>query len=385
VKLSRRAAGKPGRTGSGDGEAAAHGGSLGGWRERRALPLLVAVPVVALAALATGRAISSAQDITAYQHVHYLAETGESVLGLAQALEIERTDTAQFVVLGPLYGGRGAQRSSAEYLLEKRVMQRTYSATDKRAAQVMRRAGAIGGSYPALVRAEAREEVTAIRGLGNLRLAATSTELSGLAVNEEYTSVIEDVLGFSKYTALPGHDADLAQTVRVLSLVSQMKEEESRQAAILTSGLTPNLVSLGPSSPVWLAAITSSIAAQKTDAQAFSAEATAAQARQYNSVLSGAPVERASTEEAVAVAAASGSGAPAGPTAANASTGLGYQFNGLRVLEAKLSSSAASQATARHGAAEASIAVFSALLAALALLLALIFHPRLRRRRPPAG
>jgi hypothetical protein len=317
--------------------------------------------------------------------VHYLAETGESVAGLAQALEEERTQTAVFVVLGPLDGGRGAPRESDEYQLENSALQRTYHATDEHAEQVFGQVSAIGSSYPAPVRAEAREEMTAIRGLPGLRLAATTTELNGLSVIAEYTSVIQNVLGLDEDIALPGDDAGLAQSVRVLGLISQVKEEESDQAAILTSALSSDLVNQGSFGPARLAAITSSMAVQKADAQVFEAEATAAQVRHYNAVLSGVPVERATTEEQAAVAIASSPGASSGPTIADASTGMGYQFKGLRGLEVDLSSSVAGQAASRRGAAQASVAVFSALLAALIILVAFIFLPpawRHRRRGP---
>jgi hypothetical protein len=328
--------------------------------------------------------MSSAHDLAAYQRVHYLAETGEGVAGLAQALEVERTQTATFVVLGPLNGGRGTTRPSATYLLEKRVLQGAYRATDRRAQQVMRQVGAIGGSYPAPVRAHAREEITAIKALPSLRRAATATQLNGLSVTGEYTSVIQDVLGFTEGPALPGGDPGLVRTVRALSLVSRIKEEESSQAAILTSGLSSDLVGQGSFGASSLAAITSSMARQRTYGQEFAAEATAAQVQQYDSVLSEASVERASAEEQVAVTTASDPGASAGPTIADASTGLGYQFNGLRAMEIKLSSSAAAQAASRHGAAEASAAVFGALLLILVLLVAAVFLlPRLPQRRDP--
>jgi hypothetical protein len=377
VKLRRQQAeGK-----AGPGAATGRSGSLGAWRQRRALPLLVALPAVALSVVAASQIISSAHDMAAFQRVHSLAETGESVAGLAQALEVERNDTSTFVVLGPLNGGRGAPRSLVTYQLEERVLHRTYRATDERAEQVMRQVSAIGSAYPAPVRAQARAEMAAIRGLPGLRDAATATELNGLSVIGEYTTVIQDVLGFNQDIALPGDDAGLAQAVRVLGLVSQLKEEESDQAAILTSGLSSDLVNQGSFGPDRLAAITGSMAAQKADAQVFDAEATPAQVRQYNSVLSGLPVERATTEEAAAVAIASSPGASAGPTTANASTGLSYQVSGLRALEMKLSSSVAGQAASRRGAAQASVAIAGALLLALILLVAFIFlFPALRRR-----
>lgn len=384
VKLSRRQV--TGRAGQGDRETAGRSGSLGAWRERRALPLLMAVPTVALLAVGVIRIRSSAQDMTVYQQVQHLAETSNSVAGLAQALEVERTETARFVVLG-LNGGRGASpRSFTGPQLEEATLQAAYRTTDKLAGQVRRQAGAIGGAYPAPVRAQAREVITAIAGLGSLRHAATATDLNGLAVEQEYTSVITDVLGFGPHIALPGSGAGVAQTVRVLDLISRMKAEESSQAAILTSGLSSDLFSQGYFGPAQLTAITGSIAAQNTDAAEFGAHATAAQARQYHSVLSEAPVERASTDEATAVALASSRGAPVGPTAADASMGLNYQFSGLRGLEEKLSSSVISQADSRRGAAEASVVIFSALLAALVLLMAFIFlPPAFRRRRRPAG
>ena len=54
---------------------------------------------------------------------------------------------------------------------------------------------------------------------------------------QKYATVIEELLGLIDVTGQGASDATLGQAIRVLGLVSRMKEEASEQRAILAYGL----------------------------------------------------------------------------------------------------------------------------------------------------
>ena len=54
---------------------------------------------------------------------------------------------------------------------------------------------------------------------------------------QKYTQVIDNLLALIDVTAQGASDATLGQAIRVLGLVSRMKEEASEQRGILTAGL----------------------------------------------------------------------------------------------------------------------------------------------------
>jgi len=354
--------------------------ALKNWRVRSRLVLLIAIPTLTAIVLGGIRIGSSAQSAIAYQQVEQLAILSGKVTGLAQALEIERNETIRFIVLGKQGGGRGSPPKSGK--LELQVLSLDYRSTNSWAKQVRSQAAGIGSSYPPLVQQDAEGAITAIQGLQALRNASRLTQLPSLVVIQEYATTISDVLALNNEIALGSNDSSLADTVRVLGLISGMKAEASEQGAILTSALTFSLGGQGVFGPDKLSAISAAEANQQSDLAAFSISATAAQRQLYNDALSGTLADRAQAQEQQAISLAQSSQGSAGqasstasstdPTIADASAAMAYPVNALRGVETRLVGSIISRATAlRNGAIVSAVGVGVAVV--LVLVLALLF------------
>jgi len=366
--------------------------ALKNWRVRSRLVLLIAIPTLTAIVLGGIRIGSSAQSAMADQQVEQLAVLSGKVAGLAQALEIERNETITFIVLGNASGGRGSPAKAAGSL-EREVLRRDYLITDALKAQVVSRAAGIGSSYPPLVRQDAEGAITAIRGLPALRAASTGTALPSLVVIQEYANTISDVLALNNEIALGSNDSSLADTVRVLGLISGMKAQASEQGAILISALTPTLGGQGVFGPDKLAAIRAAEADQQSNIAAFEISASADQRELYNNALSGTLADRAQSQEQQAISLAESSLAPGSqtaggpaastdPTIANASAAMAYPVNALRGVETRLVGSIISRATTlRNGAIFSAVAVGIAVLLLIVLLLAAIVAGFAFRRR----
>ena len=74
--------------------------ALKNWRVRSRLVLLIAIPTLTAIVLGGIRIGSSAQSAVADQRVEKLAQLSAQVTGLAEALQNERNDIVQFIVLG---------------------------------------------------------------------------------------------------------------------------------------------------------------------------------------------------------------------------------------------------------------------------------------------
>jgi signal transduction histidine kinase len=354
--------------------------ALKNWRVRSRLVLLIAIPTLTAIVLGGIRIGSSAQSAIAYQQVEQLAILSGKVTGLAQALEIERNETIRFIVLGKQGGGRFSPPKTGR--LELQVLRLDYRSTDSWANQVRSQAAGIGSSYPPLVQQDAAGAITAIQGLQALRNASTGTQLPSLVVIQEYANTISDVLALNNEIALGSNDSSLADTVRVLGLISGMKAQASEQGAILTSALTYSLGGQGVFGPDKLSAISAAEANQQSDLAAFSISATAAQRQLYNDALSGTLADRAQAQEQQAISLAQSSQGSAGqasstasstdPTIADASAAMAYPVNALRGVETRLVGSIISRATTlRNGAIVSAVGVGVAVV--IVLVLALLF------------
>ena len=367
---------------SGDGERAAtelaparaaSRRALKNWRVRSRLVLLIAIPTLTAIVLGGIRIGSSAQSAIAYQQVEQLAVLSGKVASLAQALEVERNTTITYIVLGKQGGGRGSPPVTLASRLENKVLKKDYAVTDGWARQVRSQALTIGSSYPPLVQQDAAGAVTAIDGLAALRAASTDTQLPSLVVVQKYATTIGNVLALTDEIALGSNDSSLADTVRVLGLISAMKAQASEQGAILRSALTSDLSGQGVFGQDKLEAITAAQANQQSDLSAFGISATAAQRQLYNDALSSTLADRAQAQEQQAIALAkSGRASSVDPTIANASAAMAYPVNALRGVETQLVNSVISRATAlRNSAIVSAVAVGVAVL--LVLVLALLF------------
>jgi hypothetical protein len=345
--------------------------ALKNWRVRSRLLLLVIIPTVTAVAAGGIFIASSVESALVYQRVLTLANLSGKITGLVQALQNEREDTIRFIVLGKSNGGRGAPTSSASPVNppgpELGLLNQEYAVTTSWANQVKALAGGIGASYSALAQQDTQAAVTAIGNLPAIRAAATGTQLPALIVIEEYATAINALLAVESQIAIGTSDSTLAGSVRVLGLVSSMKEEASQQQALLTSALRSDLISLGQFGPTQQSAITDAQAQQQGNLNEFDTAATAAQRQLFNSVLSSSNVVQAQAQEQQAISLASSrSPIATDPTISDASSALSYVVSGMRSVEQQFANSVISRSGSLHDGAITSAVIFSL---AVALLL----------------
>ncbi len=367
------------REGAAPGSRATSRRALKNWRVRSRLFLLVIIPTVVAVVLGGIRISSSVQSALVYQRVEQMANLAGKITGLVQSLQREREDTVEFIELGgttsanglnPPNGGRGTPPSASE--AELALLHQDYAASSGWANQVRSLVGAIDGSYPALAEADAQAVVTTINGLPALRAVATGTRLPALNVITLYSSAINNLLAIDNEVAVGSSDTTLAGSVRVLNLVSDMKEEASEQQAILTSALQSDLLSLGTFGPSQQQAIINAQAEQQGNQQEFNTAATASQQQQFNNALSGSLVEQAQAQEQAAIRLAeSATPISTDPTITDASSALSYVVSSMRSVEQQLVDSVISRSTSLRNNAITN-AVIDSLVVALLLGIALV-------------
>jgi hypothetical protein len=342
--------------------------ALKNWRVRSRLFLLVIISTVTAVAAGGAFIASSVESALVYQRVLTLANLSGKITGLVQALQNEREDTVRFIVLGNSNGGRGASPSSAVPPgPELGLLNQDHAVTTGWADQVKALAGGIDGSYSALAQQDTQAAVTAIGNLPAIRAAATGTQLPALIVIKEYATAINTLLAVQSQVAVGSSDSTLAGSVRVLGLVTSMKEEASQQQALLTSALRSDLVSLGQFGAAHLSAITDAQAQQQGDLNGFNTAATAAQRQLFSNVLSSSNVVQAQAQEQQAISLASSKSPIAtDPTISDASSALSYLVSGMRSVEQQFADSVISRSGSLHGNAITSAVIFSL---AVALLL----------------
>ena len=314
---------------------------------------------------------SSVRSAVAYQRVEQFSRLGGEITRLIQALQIEREDTIRYITMGTGGGGRGSPRAAAAAALA--VLAQDYRAANQHAGLVRSMAGTIGGSYPALAQQEAQGSIIAIAGIAALRSAATGTQIPSLVVIQKYARTIDQLLALEDEIATGSNDAALADSVRGVGHISGMKEEVSREQAILTSALTPDLVGATKFQPGQLSALNAAQAEQQADLAQFSLTATGSQRQLYESALSSAQADRAQAQVQQAIALAFGNGSSAeNPVFTNAASGAAYLVAGLHGVEQGFMSSIIGQSASLRDKAITSALIEGAGVL-LVLALALIF------------
>src|ERR1017187_1115368 len=288
--------------------------ALKNWRVRSRLLLLVAIPTLTALVLGGLHISSSIQSAGTYQRVETLANLGQDILVLSQNLEDERDQTVYYIALGA-DGGRvsGPSANPAQAAaLEQAVVTRAVNSTDQSATPVRNLAAQIGSTYPAQTQQAAATVLTTLSGLQYLRNASIDSQLPALVVVQKYTQVIDDVLALNDEISQSASDPTLAQTVRVLGLVSAMKEQASEQRAILAAALLQG--SFGPGQ---LAALESAQSAQQSNLAAFDISASVGQRQLWNNSVDQSFAYLANSEELQAISlAGSGASLPSAPTTA---------------------------------------------------------------------
>jgi signal transduction histidine kinase len=348
--------------------------ALKNWRVRSRLLLLIAVPTVTSIVFGGFRIASSVQSEQVYQRVQQLASLGQDDTTLIQALEDERDHTTYYIALG-VNGGRASVLSARPKVLVTMTSSQLgvqYAATDQALSEVRALAGQIGSSYPAQTQLQAATALGSLDSLPSLRAAATHTEMPVLAVVIQYGQMIDDLIALNDDIAQGIADPVLAQTVSVLGLVSQIKEEASQQRAILAAALVR-----GAFGPGELAALQSAVSAQQTDLQAFDDTASPSQLQLWNADVAASFGNQASADELIAISLATKAGSSGSldsdPTTADdwygtMTAAIEYQIGPVQqqLVASVISRAAALRKNAITAAAEgAAIVVFILLLASL--------------------
>jgi hypothetical protein len=344
--------------------------ALKNWRVRSRLLLLVAIPTLTALVLGGLHISSSIQSAGTYQRVETLANLGQDILVLSQNLEDERDQTVYYIALGA-DGGRvsGPSANPAQAAaLEQAVVTRAVNSTDQSATPVRNLAAQIGSTYPAQTQQAAATVLTTLSGLQYLRNASIDSQLPALVVVQKYTQVIDDVLALNDEISQSASDPTLAQTVRVLGLVSAMKEQASEQRAILAAALLQG--SFGPGQ---LAALESAQSAQQSNLAAFDISASVGQRQLWNNSVDQSFAYLANSEELQAISLA-GSGASLLSDPTTAVDWFGAMSNTIEFqmgsVENQLAGAVTSRAASlRKDAITSAVVVGAAVLLVLALAL----------------
>jgi signal transduction histidine kinase len=267
--------------------------ALKNWRVRSRLLLLITIPTLTAVALGGIRIASSVQSALAYQRVLQLTTLSSDITVLAQRLEDERDQTVYYIALGAT-GGRSASATNKAVALG--VVRGYQHQTAEAVAQVRSQLEEVGGSFPAQTQQEATAALSELTALADLRFAATNTDLPALDVSRKYTGLIDDLLVLEDATGQGASDATLAQSVRVLGLVSHMKEDASEQRAILTAALVQHTLTNEA-----LGDLTNAQSDQAANLGEFNLTATAAQRQLWNSTGTGPIAYLAPNEEQQAI------------------------------------------------------------------------------------
>jgi signal transduction histidine kinase len=280
---------------------------LKNWRVRSRLVLLIAIPTLTAVVLGGISILSYARSASADGRVQQLATLSSNITLLSQRLEEERDRTVYYIALGTS-GGRdqelAARKAVGQTAAELGVIGQDYVLTSKSSALVMRELDGIGSGFSAQAQQEAATARTALGNLGELRTASTETHLPALVVVQKYTGLIDDLLALIDVTGQGTNDATLGQDIRVLSLVSRMKEEASEQRGILTIGLLTKQLDSNQ-----LSSLNAAVSEQQSNLESFDASASTAQKNLWNNSVASSFVFQANQEETQAISTAQDNGA----------------------------------------------------------------------------
>src|SRR5581483_2874325 len=234
---------------------------------------LIAVIVLALGmGLVFGglRVSVAAGNAAQFGRVSQLANLGQQVTGLVQALEDERDETTGLLPI-----------------TKPRDLQQWYAATDAAAARVRPLAAGIDGSYPVNIQSRVASVVSVITNLSALRSTAQASQ-SALAVIADYSTPISNMIALNGEIAQGTSDSSLASDVQALNALSQAKDQAAQQRALLFNALNQQIFADGVQQ-----ALTTAQSQQLTDLTAFGTTATAQEQATYRNTVAGARVNQA--------------------------------------------------------------------------------------------
>ncbi|HUZ23986.1 MAG TPA: nitrate- and nitrite sensing domain-containing protein [Streptosporangiaceae bacterium] len=335
-------------------EAAAAGSALAlrNWLVAWRLIALIVIPLVAGMVFAGLRVDVAAGSATTFGRVEQLAELGQQVSALAEAMENERDRTAVYIADG-------------RPLAELAGLRTQYGVTDAQAAKVTALAQGVGPAFPAQTRAAVAAVLARITDLPDLRSYAAGSQAPALPVIIEYSLANADLLALDDDIAQEGGNAALIASVRTLGSLSRMKDQASEQQAIVATSLAT-----GQIGPQAMGALTTAQAQQAADLASFDTSATLGERQAFNDIVAGPMVDQAQALEQHAIVA--------GATGGTLGAGVSQQWDAdmfdtitrMRTAEAQLVASIVAQARVLHqGAARSAVLTGGAALAVLIFVL----------------
>ena len=187
---------------------------LRNWPVRSKLIAVLAIPALVLLVLASVSVRASLNDAQSLRRGGELARLERSSTELVHELQLERDLTA-----GMIAHGRGAG-------LEQLATQR--GRVDQAASAFSSSMAGPRGSASPAIRAQLDDVRAELGGLDGLRTAITRGALTQRATIDEYSQLIDKLLGIDLQAALRGGDEQLAQEVQTFSNLSRAKELTSR-------------------------------------------------------------------------------------------------------------------------------------------------------------
>ena len=227
------------------------------WRVACRLAVLVAIPTLLGLALTGLRITGETRSAASYGQVSRLAVFGQQVAGLAQAMEDERADAAEFIAAGRPATGLQA-------------LHRQYVITDGWAAAVGRLVRQGDRGYPPRTRASAATALASIADLPGLRREASQSQAPALTVINGYSAATAGLFTLDDSLADLSGNSALITSARALGSLSRLADQASLQQAILGGALAQ-----GHFGPGARTALITAQAQQATDLASFRSLATA--------------------------------------------------------------------------------------------------------------
>ncbi len=316
--------------------------ALRNWRVSWRLIALIAIPTITAMAFGGVRIQEAMRSASSYQRVETLAELGNSVTRLANAMEDERDQLAGYIA-----NNRPRPLPTS--------ITKAYHTTDLAADQVSTLARAIGPSYPAQVQNDLAAVVDRLDDLGHYRDAATTSRAPALTVIDDYSEAIADLFTLNDQIAQGSSDPTLANNVRALGALSRTEDQATQQRGILYAALLA-----GQFDPGAAAALTGAQSQQAAEFAEFQSDASIDEQQVYSDTVAGPAVDEAQAMELQAIA--SGGGANGGnlvvtvpPSAVGVPatwyTDMSTYVNDIRKVQQGLVDQTISQSQALHAAA----------------------------------
>jgi signal transduction histidine kinase len=268
--------------------------ALKNWRVRSRLLLLIIIPTLTAVVLGAISIVTSVQAALADQQVEHLADMSQSVTELAGFLGQERLWTAYYIAVGTAGGGRGSGAANDAANLQNIASQENLAS--KWQNDLKSQIASLGSGYPAQVETAVHNIPGLLSELTVLRQQAQNTSLPVLAVVNNYTNLIEDLLAVDDNIALGSGDQQLATDVSALTLVSRIRDEVGEQGALLTYAYQ-----LTRFQPNVLSALQDAQAEQAANLQQYDVSASPQQIALYKDTEVGSLVDSAEQYEETAI------------------------------------------------------------------------------------